>query len=105
MRKFLFRCKNKEDKVFQGHEICLNDQYIKETFSQWTGLIDKNGVNIFEGDIVKGVLRHGMELEYTVIFKEGAFGVEDYLGVFQAFTSFYKVEWEVIGNIYDVKEE
>lgn len=79
-----------------------------ETVGQWTGLVDINGKDIFEGDIVQGVYRFGNPFPLPVVFKDGAFGVEETclngFKRFQAFTSFFNVQWEVIGNIYDKEE-
>lgn len=75
-----------------------------ETVGQFTGLIDRNGEGIFEGDIVRGLFLFGMAINAVVVFQDGAFGLKWRRGqveMFQAFTSFCNVEFEVIGNIHD----
>lgn len=63
-----------------------------ETVGEFTGLTDKNGNKIFEGDII-----------YNGVFKAQ---VELMSGRFSPFGSdtFFANECEVIGNIYDNKE-
>ena len=78
-----------------------------DTVGQYTGLTDKNGERIFEGDIVMGLFLHSRPVKSVVSFQDGAFGLLwERAGVetFWAFTSICNVEYEVIGNIHDTPE-
>ena len=79
-----------------------------ETVGQYTGLEDKNGKMIFEGDVVAGSLIWQEKRKNGIVaFKDGSFGLIWYRGVveqFNAFTSMCNVEYEIIGNIYDNPE-
>lgn len=82
---------------------------IPETVGQYTGLYDKNGKSIFEGDIVAGgLIWQEKRKNGLVAFKDGSFGLTWYRGCieqFNAFTSMCNVEYEVVGNIHDNPEQ
>ena len=80
-------------------------EVIPETVSQFTGLVDKWGKKIFEGDIVNIVT--GIN-GYTSTYRSAIYEVKYIAGggiaVFLPFDNSDIVEVEVIGNIYDNKE-
>lgn len=93
-----------------------------KTVGQYTGLKDKNGTKIFEGDILKGFnypYKHEEEFNYfaEVLWFENspAFGIytfknpkSEVSGISEGNTDYMEDwipnSWEVIGNIYDNPE-
>ena len=83
-------------------------EVILETVGQYTGLTDKNGKKIFEGDIVEGLDFTAEDGGYGVVtFDDGAFEIvgscdNNIVGTFHE--NYYGKDFEVIGNIHDNPE-
>ena len=120
MREILFRGKRADNgewvygsliterNMFDGNLMTMHIQDIEEpyddnliddeTVGQFTGLTDKNGVKVFEGDIVRifdgeyfsGVIKYSNE--------QGSFTVDD------TSLHYWISDIEVIGNIHDNSE-
>lgn len=78
---------------------------VPETVGQYTGLTDKNGKKVFEGDIVKNEYRKGQYQYFKIAYDTRVYcwQVENKYGMLGFL---YNVigDLEVIGNIHDNKE-
>ena len=120
MREIEFRAKNTKDVWVSGYlerEDLIYDQNYDcsiliqiNTLGQYTGLKDKNGTKIFEGDVLIGdipELLGSQNLIGVVEYQESAFIVkfpnrESWQIQKVGFCSF--INYRVIGNIYDNPE-
>ena len=93
-----------DKKVFLADKMTgYHTPVIPETVGQYTGLTDKNGVRIFEGDIVSLVKHDG--LIYKVVYVPCRYELVNSKGVNCFVLDIYKSEnIEVIGNIHDNSE-
>lgn len=119
MREILFRGRRKkgdkrwvEGDLTQGYagyvgivvRCCAGTSFevVPETVGQYTGLTDKNGVKIFEGDIIRDEDGDAMIVKWQT---EGAvFVLEPKPYVSVHFYGTLPSKIEVIGNIYDNPE-
>ena len=88
-----------------------SSQVHPESVGQWTGLVDRHGKEIFEGDVM--VCRQyigGNFIDYCiergfVEMLHGAFGLHRKQGYYRPFKDWLEAyEYEIIGNIYENPE-
>ena len=94
--------------IFNSSQVdsCDNYEVIPETIGQFTGMIDKNGTKIFEGDIIDLSNKYSkIEIRNAkVYYEEASFKINKSIGCYSNFLYGWNLDYEVIGNVYDNPE-
>ena len=117
MREILFRGKRKNGEWVIGYYTLWNEKHciydgvvyytvIPETVGQYTGLTDKNGKKIFEGDILEHTVQPVILVNRGVVnwdIKNARWAMQ-LKTMNPSFSMFDHNSYEVIGNIHDNPE-
>lgn len=119
MRNIKFRVWNSDENKFEnlsdiiitidelGVDIYRNNGSVLYDYelNQYTGLKDKNGKGVYEGDIIKYSHKAVGKINRVVNYKYGMFGIKGIIeGMHIPFANILDNEYEVIGNIYEDSE-
>lgn len=97
-RVIMSRDKQTNELSFDGFDLCEVDP---STVGQFTGLLDKNGKRIFDGDVLTVDGEDGF---FVLEFQEDTARFVMSGGIVVDFDNFWSYEVEAIGNIHDNPE-
>ena len=105
MRTIKFRAWDKKSDAMIYNPLGFPELYPTNELMQYTGLLDKNGKEIYEGDILKGVSANiyskGVISNYEVMWGIDSWHIKGTGFCLQELFNFCNRNIEIIGNIYE----